>query len=84
MLPAARSAGPARSAALRDGARGDLPKTMDSEILARIAKGASNKEVARDLDIAQATVKTHGRHILRNRSLSSRVQAAVYLTGRSN
>jgi two-component system nitrate/nitrite response regulator NarL len=54
----------------------------EREILALIAKGASNKEVARDLGIAEATVKIHVQHILRKLNLSSRVQAAVYLAGR--
>jgi two-component system nitrate/nitrite response regulator NarL len=55
----------------------------EREILALIAKGASNKEVARELNIAEATVKIHVQHILRKLNLSSRVQAAVYLAGRS-
>jgi two-component system nitrate/nitrite response regulator NarL len=54
----------------------------EREILARIARGASNKEMARDLGIAEATVKIHVQHILRKLNLSSRVQAAVYLAGR--
>jgi two-component system nitrate/nitrite response regulator NarL len=52
------------------------------EILTHVARGASNKEVARDLGIAEATVKIHVQHILRKLNLSSRVQAAVYLAGR--
>jgi two-component system, NarL family, nitrate/nitrite response regulator NarL len=55
----------------------------EREILALIARGASNKEVARELGIAEATVKIHVQHILRKLNLSSRVQAAVYLAGRS-
>ena len=55
----------------------------EREILALIAQGASNKEVARDLGIAEATVKIHVQHILRKLNLSSRVQAAVYLAGRT-
>jgi two-component system nitrate/nitrite response regulator NarL len=55
----------------------------EREILVLIAQGASNKEVARDLGIAEATVKIHVQHILRKLNLSSRVQAAVYLAGRS-
>ena len=55
----------------------------ECEILALIAKGASNKEVARDLGIAEATVKIHVQHILRKLNLTSRLQAAVYLVGRS-
>ena len=55
----------------------------EREILTHIARGASNKEVARDLGIAETTVKIHVQHILRKLNLSSRVQAAVYLAGRS-
>ncbi len=54
----------------------------EREILALIAKGASNKEVARELNIAEATVKIHVQHILRKLNLSSRVQAAVFAAGR--
>ncbi len=55
----------------------------EREILALIARGASNKEVARALGIAETTVKIHVQHILRKLNLGSRVQAAVYLAGRS-
>ena len=55
----------------------------EREILTQIARGASNKEVARDLGIAEATVKIHVQHILRKLNLGSRLQAAVYLTGRT-
>ncbi len=54
----------------------------EQEILALIARGASNKEIARALDIAETTVKIHVQHILRKLNLSSRVQAAVFLAGR--
>ncbi|MEJ5028018.1 response regulator [Comamonas sp. MYb69] len=50
------------------------------EILREIADGASNKEIARSLAIAETTVKIHVQHILRKLGLSSRVQAAVLLT----
>ena len=52
----------------------------EAEILRHIARGASNKEIARSLDIAETTVKIHVQHILRKLNLSSRVQAAVYAT----
>ena len=55
----------------------------EREILAHIARGASNKEVARALGIAEATVKIHVQHILRKLGLGSRVQAAVYAAGRA-
>lgn len=54
----------------------------ERQILEHIARGASNKTIARALDIAETTVKVHVQHILRKLGLSSRVQAAVYLTGR--
>lgn len=54
----------------------------ERQILAEIARGASNKEVARTLGIAETTVKIHVQHILRKLNLSSRVQAAVFLAGR--
>ncbi|MBS0447517.1 MAG: response regulator [Proteobacteria bacterium] len=54
----------------------------EREILAQIARGASNKEIARALFIAETTVKIHVQHILRKLGLNSRVQAAVYLTER--
>lgn len=53
----------------------------EREILREIAAGACNKEIARSLAIAETTVKTHVQHILRKLGLSSRVQAAVLLTG---
>lgn len=50
----------------------------EREILALIARGDSNKLIARELDIAETTVKIHVQHILRKLNLSSRVQAAVF------
>ncbi|GAA3996826.1 response regulator transcription factor [Comamonas faecalis] len=54
----------------------------EEEVLREIAQGASNKEIARRLDIAETTVKLHVQHILRKLGLSSRVQAAVYASDR--
>ena len=54
----------------------------EREILLLIARGDSNKLIARELDIAETTVKIHVQHILRKLGLSSRVQAAVYASSR--
>ena len=54
----------------------------EEDVLREIARGASNKEIARTLDIAETTVKIHVQHILRKLGLSSRVQAAVYASDR--
>ena len=54
----------------------------EREILALIAKGDSNKHIARALEIAETTVKIHVQHILRKLGLTNRVHAAVYATER--
>ncbi len=50
----------------------------ERETLAWLAKGVSNKHIARGLDVAESTIKVHVQSILRKLNLSSRVQAAVY------
>ena len=59
-----------------------LEPPREREILLLIARGDSNKLIARELDIAETTVKIHVQHILRKLNLSSRVQAAVYAAAR--
>lgn len=54
----------------------------EREILVLIARGDSNKHIARGLDIAETTVKIHVQHILRKLGLTNRVHAAVYATER--
>lgn len=55
--------------------------TREQQVLEQIARGASNKEIARTLQIAETTVKIHVQHILRKLDLTSRVQAAVFAAG---
>ena len=50
----------------------------ERETLAWLAQGASNKQIARTLDVAESTIKVHVQNILRKLNLHSRVQAAVY------
>lgn len=52
----------------------------EREILDLIARGDSNKLIARELGIAETTVKIHVQHLLRKLGLESRVQAAVLVT----
>jgi two-component system, NarL family, nitrate/nitrite response regulator NarL len=56
----------------------------EHEVLQEIARGASNKEIARTLQIAETTVKIHVQHILRKMGVTSRVQAAVMASGGSS
>ena len=50
----------------------------EREIVLHVARGASNKEIARALDVAESTVKIHVQHILRKLGVASRVQAAIW------
>jgi two-component system nitrate/nitrite response regulator NarL len=52
----------------------------EQEILTHIASGASNKEIARSLAIAETTVKIHVQHVLRKLEVTTRVHAAVMAT----
>ena len=49
----------------------------ESEILDLIAKGMRNKEIARDLCIAEKTVKNHVSNILKALQVNSRTEAAM-------
>lgn len=48
------------------------------EVLRLIAGGATNKSIAQQLDVAEATVKTHVSNLLSKLALKSRTQAALY------
>lgn len=54
----------------------------EKEILSCLARGESNKVIARSLDLAESTVKIHVQNILKKLNLSSRVQAAVFAVER--
>lgn len=53
--------------------------SREHEILKCIAKGLSNKLIARELDISDGTVKVHVKHLLKKLNLRSRVEAAVWM-----
>ncbi|QGZ37977.1 two component transcriptional regulator, LuxR family [Pseudoduganella flava] len=50
----------------------------EKEILDFLARGESNKMIARALDLSESTVKIHVQNVLKKLNLSSRVQAAVF------
>lgn len=49
----------------------------EKEVLSFLAKGASNKDIARALDLQVVTVKLHVRGICRKMKVSNRTQAAL-------
>lgn len=51
------------------------------EVLMFLREGKSNKEIARVLDISDATVKVHVKAILRKLQMKNRTEAALWATG---
>ncbi|MBR8653465.1 response regulator transcription factor [Achromobacter sp. Marseille-Q0513] len=50
----------------------------ETQIVQYLARGASNKVIARELDVSESTVKIHVQNVLKKLNLTSRVQVAVY------
>lgn len=59
------------------GALGKL-SAREQQVLAGLAKGASNKVIARQLAITDATVKVHVKSILRKTGAGNRTEAALW------
>ena len=61
-------------------ANGDLARLSNREqmILMQLTQGASNKHIARVLNIAEATVKVHVKSLLRKIRVNNRTQAAMW------
>lgn len=66
-----------REATVQPGAN-DTLSDRESEVLALVASGCSNQEIADELGIAYNTVKNHLRSILAKLGVSNRTEAAAY------
>jgi DNA-binding NarL/FixJ family response regulator len=68
---------------LLDGGRGrgrDLT-AREAEVLSGIARGLTNNEIARELDVSLKTVQNHVSHVLTKMQVSNRTQAALRMRG---
>lgn len=70
--------GAAGAPARAEAASPDPLTARESEVLALLARGLSNKLIARELDLSPHTVKRHVAHILDKLDLASRSQAAAW------
>ncbi|MBR9838924.1 MAG: response regulator transcription factor [Rhodobacteraceae bacterium] len=56
----------------------DRLSRREMEVLERLTQGKSNKEIARDLDIREPTVKLHVKTLYRKIGAANRTQAAIF------
>ena len=68
---------PAIAEKLAERMSGQALTAREQDVLERIVAGRSNKEIASDLDISEATVKTHINNLLGKLGVSDRTHAAT-------
>jgi DNA-binding NarL/FixJ family response regulator len=71
-----------RECGVADGRMGTLPRSdaltdRQRSVITLLRQGKSNKHIARELDISEATVKVHVRQIMRKFGVMNRTQVAI-------
>lgn len=78
----ATAAQPAEAVPADPPATGNALTPREQEVLEHIMQGASNKEIARDLGVAEVTVKLHMRRILQKLGVRNRAGAVAVAMAR--
>lgn len=68
---------PAMKAAVTQVARGKSLTNRQSEVLGYVAEGLSNKQIAYEMGVSEATVKLHVNALLRSVGATNRTQAVI-------
>lgn len=76
--PASRTQQQEPGGALQDIGRAASLTPRECQILQCLMDGRSNKEIARDLQLTEATVKAHVKALLRKTRMTNRTQAAIW------